>query len=459
MSFPRYPEYKDSGVEWLGEVPAHWRVVPCRTFVEERKDKNSDAAVDAYLSLMANVGVIPYEEKGDVGNKKPDDLSKCKIVKRGDLVINSMNYGIGSYGLSGLDGVCSPVYIVLRAVEPEVLPRYALRIFENRAFQSLAQSFGNGILAHRAAIGWDDLKGIKVALPPKDEQNLLAAFLDHETAKIDALVDEQKRLIEFLKEKRQAVISHAVTKGLDPNVPMKDSGVEWLGEVPAHWVVLPIKYVIKSMGQGWSPQCENRVAGNDEFGVLKVGCVNGGQFKPEENKALPSDLAPDPNLSIRTGDLMISRANTRDLVGSAAVALADYSNLLLCDKLYRLRLDDSRCLPRFLSCYLGTRMARGRLELEATGASSSMLNIGQATVRDLVFPVPPVDEQHGIVTFIDNQLVRSDKLVAEAEKAVELLQERRSALISAAVTGKIDVRGWKPASSVATDDTAAQVTA
>ena len=114
MSLPRYPEYKESGAEWLGPIPSHWEAEPCRHFVVEQTAKNENAGNQAYLSLMANVGIIPYEEKGDVGNKKPEDLSKCKLVSKGDLVINSMNYGIGSYGLSDLNGVCSPVYIVLR---------------------------------------------------------------------------------------------------------------------------------------------------------------------------------------------------------------------------------------------------------------------------------------------------------------------------------------------------------
>jgi type I restriction enzyme, S subunit len=150
MSFSRYECYKDSGEEWLGEVPEHWSVLPCRAFMTEQDTRNIGAVNENYLSLMANVGVIPYEEKGDIGNKKPEDLSKCKLVSKGDLVINSMNYRIGSYGLSELDGICSPVYIVLRP-RPEIIERrYSFRVFENRTFQTYAQSFGNGILEHRA---------------------------------------------------------------------------------------------------------------------------------------------------------------------------------------------------------------------------------------------------------------------------------------------------------------------
>jgi type I restriction enzyme S subunit len=181
-------------------VPEHWEVLPCRGIVDERNEKNEGAACQDYLSLMANVGIIPYEEKGDVGNKKPEDLGKCKLVCRGDFVINSMNYGIGSYGVSGYDGVCSPVYIVLIPNEEEVRPGFAFRIFEDKTFQSYAQSFGNGILAHRCAIGWDILRGIGVPVPSSHEQERILQFLDHETAKIDALIAEQQHLIALLQE-------------------------------------------------------------------------------------------------------------------------------------------------------------------------------------------------------------------------------------------------------------------
>jgi type I restriction enzyme, S subunit len=286
------------------------------------------------------------------------------------------------------------------------------------------------------------LANTRIAWPDGAEKAAIITFLDRETAKIDGLIAEQHRLIELLKEKRQAVISHAVTRGLDPDAPMKPSGVEWLGDVPAHWEVLPIKRVAGRIEQGWSPQCENYPAeGEDEWGVLKVGCVNGGEFRPEENKRLPAELEPLPELGIRSGDLLISRANTRDLVGSAAVARKDYPRLMLCDKLYRLRMERERCLPAYMALYLNTAAARNQIELGATGASSSMLNIGQGTILEMQMPVPPVRAQREIVEFVEGSSRATAELREEAANAIALLKERRSALISAAVTGKIDVRG------------------
>jgi len=206
---------KDSAVEWLGMVPAHWDVQPCRAIVLEKSLRNEGAACQDYLSLMANVGVIPYAEKGDVGNKAPEDLSKCKLVSAGDIVINSMNYGIGSFGLSALDGVCSPVYVVLRPINTVVETRFAFGLFANRAFQTYAQSFGNGILAHRAAIGWDTLKAIGVPVPPLEEQRTILAHIDAETGRFETLITEASVGVTLLQERRAALISAAVTGKID----------------------------------------------------------------------------------------------------------------------------------------------------------------------------------------------------------------------------------------------------
>jgi type I restriction enzyme S subunit len=320
-----------------------------------------------------------------------------------------------------------------------IFPLFLAFQLQSRALRSQIQMQVKGIKVF--SISQAILKSIKCWLPPDHEQALIASFLDREASKIDALVGEQRRLIELLKEKRQAVISHAVTKGLNPHAPMKPSGIEWLGDVPEHWKIVRVKHITRSIEQGWSPQCEGfPVETENEWGVLKVGCVNGGTLNTAENKVLPADLEPIPALGISAGDLLISRANTRELVGSAAVAVKDHSKLLLCDKLYRLRLQPDLCCPTFLSLYLGSSVVRGRIELGATGASASMVNIGQSIILELEVAVPTIEEQRNIVACLGRETAELDALTAEAERGIELLQERRTALISAAVTGKIDVR-------------------
>lgn len=206
---------KDSGVEWLGVVPAHWDVVRGSAVFVECKAKNDQLVSENYLSLMANIGIIPYEEKGDVGNKKPEDVRKCKLVDPGDFVLNSMNYAIGSYGVSSYSGVCSPVYVVMKH-RPEVAdPKFLDLILSNPSYQNYAQSFGTGILDHRRAIGWDEIKVIRVPLPPLDEQAEIAAWTISRRDRVDTLIAKTERSIELLREHRTALITAAVTGKID----------------------------------------------------------------------------------------------------------------------------------------------------------------------------------------------------------------------------------------------------
>ena len=439
MSFPRYPAYKPSGVEWLGEVPEHWDVLPCRGIVDERNEKNEGAACQDYLSLMANVGIIPYEEKGDVGNKKPEDLGKCKLVRKGDFVINSMNYGIGSYGVSGHDGVCSPVYIVLIPKEEEVKPGFAFRIFEDKTFQSHAQSFGNGILAHRCAIGWDILKGIGVPVPSSHEQERILQFLDHETAKIDALIAEQQRLIELLQEKRQAVISHAVTKGLNPDAPMKDSGVEWLGEVPEHWGRAKIKHYFRTTS-GSTPNSEETelyyTAEDDVDAIpwIRTTDINDREVERAEIFITPRALQDTACKLLPAGTVLVALYGGSGTVGKNGILkIRATVNQALCAIL-----PSSKALPGYVHRYI--QFLRP-FWMERAVSARKAGNISQELVGDTPFPLPPVGEQAQIINHLDRCFSSIDSLIDESTQSLILLQERRSALISSAVTGQIDVRG------------------
>lgn len=435
MSFPRYPKYKSSGEEWLGKVPAHWELRRLGYFFRERNERGS-AEEFLPLSVTQN-GIVPQLETA----AKSDDTDNRKLVRSGDFVINSRSDRRGSAGLSGVDGSVSLISIVLEPSQG-IWGSFAHHLLRSVPFQDEFYRVGKGIVADLWSTRYVDMRNILVAAPPIHEQQGIGEFLDRETAKIDALLAEQERLIELLQEKRQAVISHAVTKGLNPDAPMKPSGVEWLGEVPAHWDVKRIKDVTANVTQGWSPQCENVPAESDaEWSVLKVGCVNGGRFNWRENKLLPETETPADELTLRSGDLLVSRANTRELVGGAAVVDRDYPRLMLCDKLYRLTLVPSRASPTFVSYYLSSAAARSQIELAATGASASMVNISQSTVLDLPVPLPPRDEQGTLVDGLEDAILGFDALLKECLNAVALLRERRSALISAAVTGQIDVRG------------------
>lgn len=442
MRLPRYPEYKGSSSEWVDAIPAHWNSTPCRAIVVEQSVKNEGAENQDYLSVVANVGVMPYAEKGDVGNKKPEDLSKCKKVEVGDLVINSMNYGIGSYGLSGYTGVCSPVYIVLRP-RPEIIEsRFAFRVFENKAFQTYAQSFGNGILEHRAAINWDILKSINIGLPPIQEQKAILAFLDRETAKIDALIAEQEKLITLLAEKRQATISYAVTKGLNPDAPMKDSGVAWLGEVPAHWLLGQLKNFIRQKPGAikTGPFGSHLTSAEMQEGVVKVynqRSVIDNDFIDGENYISQEKFEQLSSFQTIPGDVLVT---TRGTIGRAAILPANADLGILHPCLLRVQVDDLILHREFLVVLIqDSHLMKTQIALNSNATTIDV--IYSETMASLFIPLPPLAEQKAILHFLNAETSRLDALTAEATRGIALLKERRSALISAAVTGKIDVRG------------------
>ncbi|MEX5300878.1 restriction endonuclease subunit S [Kocuria sabuli] len=266
-----------------------------------------------------------------------------------------------------------------------------------------------------------DLASHLIPLPPLGVQRAIADYLDHETAQIDALVAKQDEFIGLLQERRYAAIESAMAQ------------VEPAGQ--------RLKHVTRSIRQGWSPQCYSWPAdGVEKWAVLKAGAANGGVFRSMENKELPAIETPRPRTVVRAGDLLISRANTRDLVGSAAVVDGEHPRLMLSDKLYAFDLDRSQANPRFVALVLGSRRWRALIEIEATGASSSMLNISQDDIANLPLSLPSVEEQESILHEVDDQTSRIDALIAKAKELIALAQERRSALITAAVTGQIDVR-------------------
>ncbi|MDM1696837.1 restriction endonuclease subunit S [Thiopseudomonas alkaliphila] len=438
--YKAYPAYKDSGVEWLGEIPEGWQLLPCRSIVNNIVEKNDNAKDQNYLSLMANIGVIRYEDKGDVGNKKPDDLSKCKIVRKGNLVINSMNYAIGSYGMSEYDGVCSPVYIVLEPILSLVERRFVLRVFENKPFQKYLSIFGNGILEHRSAIGWDNIKGAYIPLPSKEAQQTIAQFLDYETAKINALIAKQEQLIELLKEKRQAVISHAVTKGLNPDAPMKDSGVEWLGQVPEHWKVVRLKHLLREpLLYGANESAESQNLEHPRF-IRITDIDSNGLLRDETFRSLDPEIAKGYMLS--DGDVLLARSGAT--VGKSFIYRGIWGDCCFAGYLIRASFDHKIIEPEFF--YLITQSKFYHEWINSSLIQATIQNVSAEKYNNLHIALPSSKEINKILLFLKIKDKQFIELVNKATMAVNLLQERKTALISAAVTGKIDVRDWQPPS-------------
>lgn len=290
----------------------------------------------------------------------------------------------------------------MKAIVPDggIKPAFLTFLLEsaNEAFVPLIEEAGHGT----KRLPTERWRQISFAFPAKDEQSVIAAVLERETAGIDALIAKKQRLIALLQEKRAALISHAVTKGLDSKTPMKDSGVAWLGEVPVHWEVVNFRRLISRIEQGWSPMAEDRPADEDEWAVTKLGAVFRGSFFPNQHKALPEGLVPNNPLIAMMGDLLITRSNTQKLVGAVCVVDDTREKLILCDLIYRLSLDEERTVNRFYCYFLQSDHGRHQIMRDARGTSNTMVKISQEHIRDWLVPVPPMSEQIAIVEYLNS---------------------------------------------------------
>lgn len=293
------------------------------------------------------------------------------------------------------------------------------------------------VSAAQPGISIDRISALKIAVPPLEEQSWIANYLDRETAEIDALVAEKERMLALLEEKREALISHIVTRGLDPKAPFKPSSLDWLGNIPQHWKVRRLKFLIETLEQGSSPLASNVPAQPDELGILKLSAISKGRFIRHENKALQQADNSIQSLSLQKGDVLLTRGNTPKLVGDACVVPQDEPNLLISDLIYRIRVKETEILPKFLGQFLITPYARLQIEADARGSSGSMVKISQGHILDWLTPVPPKSDQQEIVEAIEQEHKKTQELESVLIESINLLKERRSALITAAVTGQI----------------------
>ncbi|KZX37291.1 restriction endonuclease subunit S [Wohlfahrtiimonas chitiniclastica] len=430
--YKTYPEYKDSGVEWLGKIPSHWEAKRLSNFFIERREKVSDKDYPA-LSVT-KLGIVPQLEtaaKTDAGDNR-------KLVLKNDFVINSRSDRKGSSGTSPYNGSVSLISIVL---EPKnILPKFAHHLLRSIPFQEEFYRFGKGIVADLWSTNSSEMKNILLPELDKIEQAKIAQFLDHETAKIDQLIEKQQTLIELLKEKRQAVISRAVTKGLDPNVKMKDSGVEWLGEVPEHWNIsrLGFESLIKAR-LGWKGlKAEEYVEQGYIF--LATPNIKSGDIDFENvNYITQKRYEESPEIMLKKGDVLVTKdgstTGTTNIVRNLPSPATVNSSIAVIRP--QSSLHSEYLYYYFISPY--TQNVIKRMQ-----GGMGVPHLFQADLRVFNLILPPTQEQIEIATYLDNRTSKIDLLIQKAEQQIELMKERRTALISAAVTGKIDVRDWQP---------------
>jgi type I restriction enzyme S subunit len=450
MSFPRYPEYKASGVAWLGDVPAHWeidRLKRVASVLPSNVDKKSyeddisvrlcnytdvyyNDAITSEMELMAATATVEQVEKF--------------TLRAGDTIITkdsetADDIAISAYVPFDLPGVVCGYHLSLIRPSAASAGAFIKRLFDSTFVRSAVAVRANGLT--RVGLGQYALDNLEIPSPPVVEQRIITAFLDRETAKIDALVAEQRRLMDLLKEKRQAVISHAVTKGLNPDAPMKDSGVEGLGEVPLHWLLTPLKHVarIDNSGEYGSEEGE----GDFTLPVATTAQIDAdGHFSVEQMPRRGFGTTDVARYLCAPGDILVVKSSgsaTNIISGKAGLVDKSTPPFVFSNFLLRVVCNQEYALPEYIYLLLRSNLTRKRVERMCSTTTYPNLRVGEYTSAPL--PLPPLGEQVAISEFLSHEADRIDNLLAEAQVACDLLGERRSALISAAVTGQIDVRG------------------
>jgi type I restriction enzyme S subunit len=443
-----YPKYKDSGVEWLGKIPEGWGVSPIRAIFVERGEYNEGNKTDQILSVMKDRGVIPYEEKGNVGNKKSENTENYKIVHKGDLVVNKMNAIIGSLGISDYYGALSKVYFVLKnRNENKYSTQYFGYLFKLRSFQKSFAQISKGIMELRRSIDYVAFKNLLVPIPTRDIQIQIANYLDKKEEEIDRHIEELKNEIELLKEYRQKIINQSVTCGIDDkgnlrNKPVwkegdsipeewKDSGVEWLGLIPEGWEARRLKYVADTNTQTLSETKK------DDYLIKYVDISSvsrtEGIIKKEELKF--KNAPSRARRKVHDGDVILSTVRTylraivgienpdENLIVSTGFAVLTPKNAVFTSKYFQYSLFGS---------YFIENVVRN-----SNGVNYPAINTSRLGGINVL--IPPVDEQNKIVKKLEYAISKVDSIIEKMREKIDLMKEYKNSLIRSLVTGEKEV--------------------
>jgi type I restriction enzyme S subunit len=439
-----YPAYKESGVEWLGEIPVDWQAKRLRFSAE----LNPPASETRGLPAATEVSFVPMEAVGEYGGL---DLTKTKALadvesgytyfRDADVVVAKITpcfengKGARAAGLANRIALGTTELHVLRATRA-LDADFLFYLTLSDAFRRLgeAEMYGAG---GQKRVPESFIEDLRHPLPPTGEQRAIAQFLDRETARIDALVAKKDRLIELLQERRTALITRAVTRGLDPDIATKDSGVEWLREIPAHWEVKRIRDIAQALQTGpFGSQLHANEYVLSGCPVINPANLRDGRLVPDEECTVDDVVAERlAHHRLQEGDILFAR---RGELGRCGLVTSQEEGWLCGTGCLRLRAHRDVARPSFLIRLLSTTGVADWLDLQSVGAT--MKNLNTSIIGLIPLPVPPTKEQETIAAFLDRETTRIDALVTKVRNAIEGLKELRIALISAAVTGKIDVR-------------------
>jgi len=444
-SYKPYEKYKDSGIAWLRNIPEHWQVISLKNILKERNEKNDPIRSTDRLSLSIDKGVTLYSEKTTNLDRFKDDFTQYKLAQEGDLVFNSMNMIVGAVGVSAYFGCVSPVYYTYYSNpnHPHTTKFYEY-LYRCRIVQGFLYSLGKGLIAIdrgegkyntlRLKVSRDDLRSMRLLCPPYSEQTAIVRFLDYKTGQIDRFVRKKKQLIKLLNEQKVAIINHAVTKGINPDAPMKDSGIEWLGEIPKHWKTVKLAGVCNFV-RGNSSFKKDELLSNGKYVALQYGKTYKVDVIDDKYQFYVNDEFYKDTQTVHYGDvIIISTSETIEDLGHSVVYNRRDLGLLGGEQV--LLKPYGKVLSGKYLCNLSKAFAT-ELRKNGTGVKVYRFNIND--LKTVYVAIPTIDEQQQIVSYIEQETNIINTTISKIEQELALVEEYRTALITEAVTGKIDV--------------------
>ncbi len=429
---------KDSGIEWIGKIPQDWQIAKVKHVYSFQTGWTPSTSNAAYFD-----GDLPWANISDIGKTKTIyDTAKhiteeavanssMGISPKGSLMY-SFKLSVGDVSFCGTDMYTNEAIATFLPSD-----KYDLRYLYYAAPLFIIKNANENIYGAKL-LNQELIRNALILNPPYNEQVSVADYLDAKCAEIDALIAAKEKTNALLKERRQSIIYEAVTKGLNPDAPMKDSGVEWIGEIPEHWERIALKYCIQQVGSGTSVNAEDRPANTDEMGVLKTSCVSSGCFAALENKAILENEYDRATCPVKADTVIVSRMNTPDLVGACGYVEEDHPHLYLPDRLWQVEFN-KECVAKYMWYFLTSKYVRNYYASVCTGTSGSMQNISQDQFGAIAFFKPSKAEQQSIAEYLDRECETLLSLIDVNEQSLQKLKEYRQSIIYEAVTGKIEV--------------------
>jgi len=421
---------KNSGIEWMGEIPNSWDVVRLKNVLKERNETNKPVKTTEILSLTNDRGVIPYAEKGDVGNKSKEDLTGYKLAYPNDIVLNSMNVIIGSVALSKYYGCVSPVYYMLNLRHSNHSIEYYNFLFQTKELQSKLKGYGNGIMEIRLRIPIDKLNSVELPIPPADIQHKIVKKLNITLDKVDKLIENEQKQIEKMKEYKQSVITSAVTKGLDPTAPIKDSE-DWMEEIPVHWLTPKIKYYAW-VESGGTPNRNHEEYWNGNINWVKTGELQNTELYDAEEKITQEAIDNSSAKVFPVDTILVAMYGQGKTRGMTALLKKESATNQACAGIQLIK--EGFCVKYLWWCLMG---AYDSLRERANG--SGQPNLSGTLISDFCVTMPPFQEQLEIVDYLDKKTKNIDEYLLLKQRKIEKLQEYKKSLIYEYVTGKKEV--------------------